>query len=644
MVDVDAAKGTSGGPAHPEDAPAGARRGVTLRAVVLGALLSALLDFLAVRSYAMVNRYSGFADHFNTVGLVFFFFTVAVLSAWVARRHPRLALQPGEMVTLYAMLMVATAIPTMGLGGYLIPLIAGVRYYASLNPGWSEHLLPYLPSWALPKSDAAAKGLFEHIAPGTPIPWADWAAPLIAWGLFAAALFLASAAAMALVRRQWVDQERLSFPLAVAPLALVEAAGGKGALFRSSLMWGGFALSAFVLLYNFALSAVPGLAALPGIPLGQSLAITPRSSVNLRADFLVIGLTYLVNADVALGLCVGQWLLLLESDYIVKMGLNPPGPAEPHAAGGPLLANQQTGALLFLAAVALWAGWKRRGSVEKPGLEILSRRGARAVLLGATAFLYAFLVATGIPPAVALLFLVLAAALFLGTTRALAESGFARLRSPHATAPLLLNFTGTAPQGGAGLPGLGLTFVWAGDIQLFLMGTIAHALKVIRDIGVRPRAVFAAMCLALVVAVATTFLTYVFLGYRHGLLGGFGWYFIASPTYHWGWVDSLAVNPQPPQVFRLMFAGLGAAGAALLSWLRLAYVGWPLHPIGLAIGMTNTVWIDWSSIFVAWLLKTAILRFTGRKGYMKALPFFLGLVLGSSVATGLTALADSFLR
>jgi len=399
-----------------------------------------------------------------------------------------------------------------------------------------------------------------------------------------------------------------------------------------------------VLHYNFALSAVPGLAALPAVPLGQSVAITPRSSVNLRVDFLVIGLSYLVNLDVALGLCVGQILLLWESDTIIRLAMNPAGPPEPHAAGGPLLANQQTGALLFLAAMALWAGWKRRGAPEEPGTEILSRRGARAALVAGLAGIYAFLVATRIPPLPALLFLVLAGALFLGTTRALAESGFARLRAPHATAPLLLNFTGTAALGPAGLAGLGLTFIWAGDIQLFLMGTIAHALKVIRDAGVRARPVFVAMCLALVASVAATFAAYLFLGYRHGLLGGFGWYFIASPAYHWGWVDSMAANPQPPQVVRLAYALLGAAGAALLSWLRLRFVGWPVHPIGLAVGMTNTVWIDWSSVFLAWALKAVLLRFGGRKGYTAALPFFLGLVLGSSVATGLTALADSYLR
>jgi hypothetical protein len=206
------------------------------------------------------------------------------------------------------------------------------------------------------------------------------------------------------------------------------------------------------------------------------------------------------------------------------------------------------------------------------------------------------------------------------------------------------DFTGTGALGAGGLAGLGLTFIWAGDIQLFLMGTIAHVLKAIRETGIRGRPFFAAMCLALVVGTATTFTTYLVLGYRQGLLGGFGWYFVSSPAYHWGWVDHLSANPQPPQFLRLGMAGIGAGAAALLSWLRLRFVGWPLHPIGLAIGMTNTVWIDWSSVFIAWLAKAIILRFSGRKGFTRALPFFLGLVLGSSVATGLTAVVDSFLR
>ena len=87
---------------------------------------------------------------------------------------------------------------------------------------------------------------------------------------------------------------------------------------------------------------------------------------------------------------------------------------------------------------------------------------------------------------------------------------------------------------------------------------------------------------------------------------------------------------------------LGAGGAGLLSFAHLRFVGWPLHPVGLAISQINTVWWDWLSLFAAWLIKGSMLRFWGLKGYRRALPFFIGLIVGSCVGSGMTMVVDPF--
>ena len=40
----------------------------------------------------------------------------------------------------------------------------------------------------------------------------------------------------------------------------------------------------------------------------------------------------------------------------------------------------------------------------------------------------------------------------------------------------------------------------------------------------------------------------------------------------------------------------------------------------------------WFSIFVGWLLKWIILRYGGLRAHRKAIPFFIGLVLGEFAA------------
>jgi hypothetical protein len=71
---------------------------------------------------------------------------------------------------------------------------------------------------------------------------------------------------------------------------------------------------------------------------------------------------------------------------------------------------------------------------------------------------------------------------------------------------------------------------------------------------------------------------------------------------------------------------------SLLAFLRLRYTWWPLHPIGFIMIPTFPGQHLWLSIFVGWLCKVVILRFGGAKGYSSAKPFFVGLIVGESMA------------
>jgi hypothetical protein len=70
----------------------------------------------------------------------------------------------------------------------------------------------------------------------------------------------------------------------------------------------------------------------------------------------------------------------------------------------------------------------------------------------------------------------------------------------------------------------------------------------------------------------------------------------------------------------------GLAVVVALAAIRTVFIGWPFHPIGYALGPAlNQVW---TSVMLIWFVKLVILRYTGRRGYHTAVPFFLGLILG----------------
>ena len=81
---------------------------------------------------------------------------------------------------------------------------------------------------------------------------------------------------------------------------------------------------------------------------------------------------------------------------------------------------------------------------------------------------------------------------------------------------------------------------------------------------------------------------------------------------------------------------------ALLMFLRQRFVWWPLHPLGFPIGanhMMNTVWFN---VFLAWSIKSLILRYGGGNAYRRSQAFFLGLIAGQMCTNGIWLVVDYF--
>jgi len=50
----------------------------------------------------------------------------------------------------------------------------------------------------------------------------------------------------------------------------------------------------------------------------------------------------------------------------------------------------------------------------------------------------------------------------------------------------------------------------------------------------------------------------------------------------------------------------------------------------------------WFSVFVAFLLKSIVLKYGGPQLYRRAVPFFLGMILGEIVPAGIWLVIDAF--
>lgn len=261
---------------------------------------------------------------------------------------------------------------------------------------------------------------------------------------------------------------------------------------------------------------------------------------------------------------------------------------------------------------------------------MLSYRSAFIGLMGAGAALVLFAAADGMPLRLALSFFGLYGLMILAITRLRAEAGPLRHygpdMSPHR---LLTHIPGPRAWDGAALTSL-TYFVWFdSDYRTAALPAQVEASVLATD-RVAPRPLGRALLAAAALAIASSFVYVAALYYQAGAStprGDNGWrYYNGRMPFEM--LSSWIADPNPPEPQRLPWVGLGLAITLLLGWARSRLVWWPLHPAGFALGISYAMNYFWCCVFVAWGIKWVLIRYGGMSAHRRAIPFFLGLVLG----------------
>ena len=248
----------------------------------------------------------------------------------------------------------------------------------------------------------------------------------------------------------------------------------------------------------------------------------------------------------------------------------------------------------------------------------------------------------GTPLWVAGLFVVLAMLIFIGVTRIVAEAGLAALRSPMIAPDLMIQGLGAGLVGPTGVVNLSMAYLWAADIRVFVMAICANALKLIEEMEPRNRRlVFWGIILALFIGVLGSFWMIFHMAYRHGGINLNNWFFQGAPQAAY---NNALRHLEPQGVYwpGMGFLVGGGVAMALMMWARQRLPWWPVHPIGFPIGANAMMNHIWFSVFLAWLIKRAMLKFGGAAMYQRSQAFFLGLIAGQVLCNGIWLIIDYF--
>jgi len=76
-------------------------------------------------------------------------------------------------------------------------------------------------------------------------------------------------------------------------------------------------------------------------------------------------------------------------------------------------------------------------------------------------------------------------------------------------------------------------------------------------------------------------------------------------------------------------------------WARHHWLWWPFHYLGFPISAVfGTMFF---SVFLAWMIKTIVIKYGGPGLYLRTRPFFLGLILGQFVTAGIWYVIDFYM-
>jgi hypothetical protein len=655
---------------------------VNLRSVFAGCvgvlLISALAPFndLVLNNTPMV----GGAMPLGAVAVAALF--GLTINGPLSRFCPAKAFSTAEMAVIFSMMLVASALPTRGLMQMWPASVVGVSHHVGGAKDFEPVFkLLQLPAWFWPQSG-------DGLSPTDPlVAWfvsqipadasqqavqgiaAGWLRTVLGWSVFFAAMASAVLGLSTIAARQWIQNERVAFPIAHVQLSLI-AAPDRGRWFNETLRDRRFLIGLGIIL---AVRVLIGLnkyfpVYVPKVELQYNLRnmfVDPPFSyidqwITLQVFYpLVIAMSFFIASRISFSLWFCVVLSQVPNLIMEPMSLS----MAPHRS------EVNLGALLAFAAMILYSGrhfyWanvrnllKRvytAGSAARP-----SRGAAWASVIG-FGVAAGWLVHAGMPVWPAVLLVGSLLMIWLVMANVVAHSGVLvanTLATPH-------EWFGrgfTNPGGMANVnPGHVKTQFFAqlvGGMWAYnsdhLSVYATHASKIADDVTPTPgRRFMGAIVVALVIGFVVSLGSTLWCEYHHRMTADRSQ---TSP------LNAEIVNGQPKwamdHTLKTMRSGLqkgqtpsstwpwvagsaGITGAA--AFLQLRSNAWPIHPIGLLMMYSFPMRRIWFSVFAGWLIKAILVKYGGASLFRKAEPFFIGVVVGEVLAAALFALLAALL-
>ena len=231
------------------------------------------------------------------------------------------------------------------------------------------------------------------------------------------------------------------------------------------------------------------------------------------------------------------------------------------------------------------------------------------------------------------------------TTRIRAEAGIF-VHAYHWQAPryVLNTILGSRRLGPQNLTALSVCF-FNRDYRPQQMPHQLEAFKIAEQANINPRRMLVAILISTMIGIVVYFWVQLHLYYEKGAASGyFGPWALGYGREYFRRLSDFLYYRTNTDWMGVLFMGIGFGVMGLLTYLRVKFFWLPLHPLGYVMASNQEMSDLWAPILICLFLKWVILKHGGIRSYRRAIPFFLGLVLGDFLMGSLWSLLNVLLN
>lgn len=593
------------------------------------------------------------------IGVTFIFLLLVFVGNTVLRGlSKRWAFTRAELMVVLIMMLVASSIPGVGFVLLALSVPAGLHYYATEENKWASRFIdPYVPKALAPTAGNAVKWFYEGLPKGEHIPWGAWVQPIVWWSAYAFLFWFAYFCLGVILRRQWIEHERLVFPLAQVPLDIVgddPYPSAFSSFFRSKLMWVGFLLifllhtsNSLYLYYGF----FPYIQ-LTNLDLGSGLTMRPWDALKDTRLYMypsMIGIAFLISTEVA----ASMWVFYLFNRFLA-VAIRAYGLGEPGSGSGfnstVFYRGQEAGAFVAVAVFLFWGARRQLAATLRQSLrgedaptEPIPVSWAVIGFVGATIGLGLWGIGFGMSWWAALIIITVFYTVALGLTRIVSAGGVMYVECSFLPQDVTNNFLGTR-----GMGFRNLTFLAFQQRMLMFNQEVTwwpylmNSFKIGQSINLRGSHLAAAVGLSMVFAVAVSYFAAIRIIYHYGGVSLDVGTMNGAPTWAFNKLNGLIETPLKPNALGIGSTIFGGGFMFLMLLMNRNFLWWRLNPLGYLMGSTGTLQHIWFSVLIGWFASSFVLKYGGLRTYRQLRPMFIGFILGEFSAAAVWLIIDYF--